>query len=146
MKTRFAFGVMSCLAFAPGAAFAAEPVESGAPPIESERLATDDGELVERSPLRKNIGVSLTAVGIVNMTAGTAVMLTFFVGGGGLGGIYGAILGGPIHFEGSVLMGVGVPLWVDGSQLVPKKSAAPQPSPVPEVSVGPGTGTVTWSF
>lgn len=143
MRTRFILGTACCFAFTPGLAFADETTAEGPQRAEAPSRAMEEEPLVEASPVRKNIGIALTAVGIVNMTAGAGVMLGFFFSGGGFGGVAGAIIGGPIHFEGSVLMAVGVPLWVTGGERVRRPAPAPA---VPEVSVGPGTGSFTWSF
>ena len=109
--------------------------------------------LVEASPVRKNIGIAFTAVGIAHMTVGTAVIAGFGASGGPLGAAWAAIFGGPIHVEGTIFMAVGVPLWVTGSQPVRQSASAPTapaapaaPDGEPEISFGPGTASMTWTF
>jgi hypothetical protein len=145
LKSLLILGATCCFTTISASALAEEPVAEGPRRVEAEPRpeppAEEDPSLVEASPVRKNIGIALTSVGIVNMTAGTTMLLYSFFGGGlGYGGV---IIGAPIHFEGTVLMSVGVPLWVTGSQRVPAGARAPAK---PEMSFGPGTASATWTF
>jgi len=100
LKSFLVLGATCCFATISGSAFAEEPVAEGPRRVEAEPPpeppAVEELPLVEASPVRKNIGIALTAVGIVNMTAGTGVILSsFFEGGLSYGGMIMEISFGP---------------------------------------------------
>ncbi|NUO53085.1 MAG: hypothetical protein HOV80_29915 [Polyangiaceae bacterium] len=151
LKSVLVLAATSRLATISSSAFADEPVSEGPRRVEveppPEPPAVEEPPLVEASPVRKNIGIAFTAVGIAHMTVGSAVLAGLAAYGGPLGAAVGGMFGAPIHLEGTIFMSVGVPLWVTGSQRVRRPAPAPAaPDGEPEVSFGPGTASMTWTF
>lgn len=154
LKRLHVLGAVGFLSMISSSAFAEEPAAEGPRRMEMppppKPPTVEEPPLVEASPVRKNIGIAFTAVGIAHMTVGTAVIAGFGASGGPLGAAWAAIFGGPIHAEGTILMAVGVPLWVTGSQPARRSASAPAapaaPDGEPEISFGPGTASMTWTF
>ncbi|NUO53089.1 MAG: hypothetical protein HOV80_29935 [Polyangiaceae bacterium] len=135
------FATLSGLAFAQGpAAWGPRRMDADPPP---ELPAAQEQPLVEASPVRKNIGIAFTAVGIVNMTLSSGVIAWLTASFGDIGAALGGVYAGPVHVEGTALMAVGVSLWVSGSERV--RPAAPAPTK-PELNFGPGTASAKWAF
>lgn len=97
--------------------------------------------------MRKYFGMSFTGIGIAHMVIGTATLSGLWLGGGEFGALAGLVIGGPILFDGSVMLAVGIPMWTTGAEIVEVEvEVEPEPPLAPSVQVGPTGASLRWSF
>ena len=111
----------------------------GTRPIDpSDRRASQ--ERPARSEARMNAGLGLTAAGTVLTATGTMVIVHMASQRGDFAGLGAAVVGGPILVGGTILLGVGLPLWLTGSGPLSTGSI------LPAIAGGPTSIQLTWRF
>lgn len=129
-------------ASAAGGSSAPVPAPGYAPPAPPRVVVRQE----ERSGVRKYFGMSFTGIGIAHMVIGSAVLGGFWTAGE-FGPLAGLVIGGPILFDGSVMLAVGIPMWTTGAELIEVEvEADEEPSLAPSVQVGPTGASLGWSF
>lgn len=111
----------------------------GTRPIDpSERRASL--ERPARSEGRMNAGLGLTAAGTVLTATGTMAIVHMAGQSGDFAGLAAAVIGGPVLVGGTILLGVGLPLWLTGSGPLSTGSL------LPAIAGGPTSIQLTWRF
>lgn len=93
-----------------------------------------------RSEARMNAGLGLTAAGTVLTATGAMVIVNMASQSGDFAGLAAAVVGGPILVGGTILLGVGLPLWLTGSGPLSTGSL------LPSIAGGPTSIQLTWRF
>jgi hypothetical protein len=93
-----------------------------------------------QSPAMMYTGAALTIVGGANLVAGNIAVGVLSQAGGQFAGLAAFVIGGSILTGASVLLHVGIPLWVVGA------SHDDRPRFMPELGVGARSVELRWAF